>query len=314
MTIEVPPGGGTAIFSRHDRFSHWRIGELQPRIGQALMPLTREFRLSPRLALGAATVGALVVGLVTGMQAYLARAGSADAIPLGLAVQNRTFAGLSWVLVGIGVVAVARRWPVGRDTWKQALPIHLAAAVAAGWSVNLLLHTVLWLLGAERIALVQLPDVILRDTLDHAHLNLLVYAVVAGVVWTMAAPAAAAQCRYASRLTARRRDTLTIVAVDDVDWIEGADDYACLHVGPRRHLTDDRLRALEQTLDPSRFVRVHRSALVNLSRVREVRDGRWGDAVAVLHNGTRVRVSRTRRDVLMAALGGKREPGNPRAL
>jgi two-component system, LytTR family, response regulator len=107
---------------------------------------------------------------------------------------------------------------------------------------------------------------------------------------------------YASRLTARRRDRLTILAVDDVDWIEGADDYACLHVGARRHLTDDRLHALEQMLDPSRFVRVHRSALVNLSRVRQVVDGRWGDAVAVLRDGTRVRVSRTRRGVLMSAL------------
>ena len=275
------------------------------------MPLARDLRLSPRRALGAATAAALVVGLVTGVQAYLARAGSADAIPLGLAVQNRTFAALSWVLVGIGVVAAARRWPVGRKTWKQVLPIHLAAAVAAGCSVNLILHTTLWLLGAYRIALVRLPDVVLRDTLDHVHLNLLVYAVIAGVVWSMAAaPAAADQSRYASRLTARRRDTLTVLAVDDVDWIEGADDYACLHVGQRRHLTDDRLRALEQTLDPSRFVRVHRSALVNLSRVREVKDGRWGDAVAVLHNGTRVRVSRTRREMLMAALGGKQPAGS----
>jgi two-component system LytT family response regulator len=55
-------------------------------------------------------------------------------------------------------------------------------------------------------------------------------------------------------------------------------------------------------LDPTRFVRVHRSALVNLSRVREVTDGRSGDAVAVLRDGTRVRVSRTRRGALMSAL------------
>ena len=206
------------------------------------MPLTRELHLSPRHALGAATVAALVVGLVTGAQAYLARAGSAAAIPFGLAVQNRTFAALSWVLVGIGVVAAARRWPIGRETWKQVVPIHFAAAVAAGCSVNLILHTVLWLLGADQIAFVRLADVILRDTLDHAHLNLLVYAVIVGVVWSMAAvPDADAQGRYASRLTARRRDTLTVVAVDEVDWIEGADDYACLHVGTRRHLTDDRL-------------------------------------------------------------------------
>jgi hypothetical protein len=75
---------------------------------------------------------------------------------------------------------------------------------------------------------------------------------------------------------------------------------------PRRRIVPVDVIFLERTLDPSRFVRVHRSALVNLSRVREVVDGRWGDAVAVLRDGTRVRVSRTRREVLMAALGGKR--------
>ena len=92
---------------------------------------------------------------------------------------------------------------------------------------------------------------------------------------------------------------------------EGADDYACLHVGARRHLTDDRLRDLERMLDPARFVRVHRSALVNLERVREVEEGRWGDAVAVLRDGTRVRVSRTRREALMSALGAKSSPPSP---
>jgi DNA-binding LytR/AlgR family response regulator len=277
------------------------------------MPLARRLHLTSRQTLGAATVAALLVGLLTGAQAYLARAGTDDAVPLGLAVQNRSFAALSWVLVGIAVVAAARRWPIGRDSWTRMVPIHLVAALAAGCAVNFILHTVLWLLGAELFGLGQLPAVILRDTLDHAHLNLLVYAVVAAIVWSIdASTGAAPTSRYAARLMARRRDTLTIVAVDDVDWIEGADDYACLHVGPRQHLTDDRLRALERTLDPSCFVRVHRSALVNLARVREVVDGRWGNAVAVLHNGTRVRVSRTRRDVLMAALDGKRPAGSER--
>jgi two-component system LytT family response regulator len=220
-------------------------------------------------------------------------------------VQNRTIAALCWVLVGTAVVSAARRWPLARDTWTWVLPLHVVGALLAGLTVNLLLHTVLWLLGAGAVAATAFPSVILRDAIDHAHLNALVYAaVLLGVRWidrtaessrTIAPP-------YASRLIARRRDTLTVVAVDDVDWIEGADDYACLHVGARRHLTDERLHALERTLDPSRFVRVHRSALVNLSRVRTVVDGRWGDAVAVLRDGTRVRVSRTRREVLMSAL------------
>jgi LytTr DNA-binding domain len=272
-------------------------------------------RAGSRQILGAAGA-AVIVGCITGLQAYLARVGSADAVPLALAVQNRTLAALAWVLVGAGVVAAARRWPLGVATWGRRLPGHLAGAVAAGLAVNLILHTLLWLFGTEAGPIAALPRVVGRDALDHAHLNALVYFVVlAGEQWVRGrrAPAPAAPpvphpapaatgAPYAARLTARRRDTVTVVAVDDVDWIEGADDYACLHVGARRHLTDDRLRELERTLDPARFVRVHRSALVNLSRVREVVDGRWGDAVAVLRDGTRVRVSRTRREALMSAL------------
>lgn len=272
-------------------------------------------RLNGRQVLAAATVTAIVVGSVTGLQAYLARIGSAHAVPLGYAVQNRTLAALAWVLVGAGVVWAARRWPLGSPRWKRLVPVHAAGALLAGLSVNAILHTLLWLLSVHTVSGSEVPRIIARDAIDHAHLNALVYALVIAVVWRLdrarltvpppSAPAVAATTngsRYAARLTARRRDTLSVVAVDDVDWIEGADDYACLHVGARRHLTDDRLRELERILDPDRFVRVHRSALVNLSRVREVQEGRWGDAVAVLRDGTRVRVSRTRREALMSAL------------
>jgi two-component system LytT family response regulator len=176
------------------------------------------------------------------------------------------------------------------------------------------------------------------DTLENAHLNALVYAaILVGVWWTdtfrarrMAAaevrsssarsevglnggsPPSSASLRtparlapYAARLSVRRHGALIIVPADDVDWVEAADDYACLHVGNRRFLSDDRLHVLEKILDPTRFVRVHRSALVNLGRVREVVDQRWGDAVAVLRDGTRVRVSRTRREALLEALRGR---------
>jgi DNA-binding LytR/AlgR family response regulator len=267
------------------------------------MTFAARLHLNGRQALVGATLAAIVVGVVTGTQAYLARAGSASALPLRLAVENRTFAALSWVLVGTGVVALARRWPLGGEGWKRRLPLHLAAALAAGLLVNLLLHTLLWLLGADAVPAAELPAVILRDALDHAHLNALVYtALILGVRWVDRRTHMAPSSSYVARLTVRRRGILTVIDVNDIDWIEGADDYACLHVGARRHLTDDRLQALERTLDPTRFVRVHRSALVNLSRVREVTDGRSGDAVAVLRDGTRVRVSRTRREAFMSAL------------
>lgn len=85
-----------------------------------------------------------------------------------------------------------------------------------------------------------------------------------------------------------------IVQVADIDWIEADSYYARLHVGAREYLLREPLHLLERRLDPQRFVRVHRSAIVNVRRVREVRYERTGERIIVLSTGARVRVSRNR--------------------
>lgn len=89
-----------------------------------------------------------------------------------------------------------------------------------------------------------------------------------------------------------------MVAVSDVDWIEGASYYSMLHAGSEVHLVRETLQSLEARLGPARFVRVHRSALVQLDRVRELRGGK----VLVLRDGSEVAVSRARRATVRAAL------------
>jgi two-component system LytT family response regulator len=103
------------------------------------------------------------------------------------------------------------------------------------------------------------------------------------------------QARLVRRILVRTRDKTVVVDVDQIDWIEAADYYATLHVGPREHLLRETLNELEQRLDPRRFFRVHRSAIVNLERVREIHPLFRGDGELVLRDGTRVRLSRTRR-------------------
>jgi two-component system, LytTR family, response regulator len=88
-----------------------------------------------------------------------------------------------------------------------------------------------------------------------------------------------------------------VIPVDEVDWIGAEDYYARLYVGAKRHLTRESLASLEAHLDPRRFVRVHRSAIVQLDRVREVRSGSGGDAV-ILRDGTVVPLGRRRRRAL----------------
>jgi two-component system LytT family response regulator len=82
----------------------------------------------------------------------------------------------------------------------------------------------------------------------------------------------------------------------EIDWIEAEDYCSAVHVGARRHVIRESLASLERRLDAERFVRVHRSAIVQLDRVRELRREVTGAATIVLRDGTRLPVSRRRRE------------------
>jgi two-component system, LytTR family, response regulator len=87
-----------------------------------------------------------------------------------------------------------------------------------------------------------------------------------------------------------------VLDAGEIDWIEADDYYAAVHTGGRRHLIRESLASLESRLDGVQFVRAHRSAIVNLERVREVRIDAPGECALVLRDGTRVPVSRRRRE------------------
>ncbi|MEP6619086.1 MAG: LytTR family DNA-binding domain-containing protein [bacterium] len=99
-------------------------------------------------------------------------------------------------------------------------------------------------------------------------------------------------------VTIRGRTSDVVVAVDQIDWIEGADYYTGIHVGTKVHLLRQTMASLEQRLDPRHFYRVHRSAIVNLRRVAEVTQTQKGDPSVVLVTGKRLKVTRARRDHL----------------
>jgi len=85
---------------------------------------------------------------------------------------------------------------------------------------------------------------------------------------------------------------------DEIDWIGADDYYAVLHVGSKHYLLRESLASLGERLPSGRFVRVHRSAIVNCSRVKEIRQG-----AVVLRDGTSLMTSRRRRAAVRAALG-----------
>jgi two-component system, LytTR family, response regulator len=103
---------------------------------------------------------------------------------------------------------------------------------------------------------------------------------------------------YASRLPVRTGGRTVFVDLGAVDWLEAADNYVRLHVRQREYLVRETLAALEAQLDPERFVRIHRSAIVQADRVAEIRPTSHGDAELALRDGTRLSVSRTFRERL----------------
>jgi len=92
-----------------------------------------------------------------------------------------------------------------------------------------------------------------------------------------------------------------VLDADEIDWIEADDYYAAVHARHGRHLIRESLASLEQRLDSSRFLRAHRSAIVNVDRVREMTSDQ-GETLLVLSDGVRIPVSRRRRAQVTRAL------------
>jgi two-component system LytT family response regulator len=97
---------------------------------------------------------------------------------------------------------------------------------------------------------------------------------------------------HAERLLVRHAGRIFFVPVADVAWIQAAGNYVELHAGRERHLLRETMKRLETRLDPARFVRIHRSTLVNLERIRSVSVGPAGEHVVELADGTTLPVGR----------------------
>ena len=114
--------------------------------------------------------------------------------------------------------------------------------------------------------------------------------------------AAAEECRsvdarsgHLERLVLKSNGCITFLDAADVDWIEAAGVYVYLHAGTKSYLYRSSVTQLLQRLDPRRFVRIHRSAAVNTSRIRELRPVSHGDYTLIVNDGTELTLSRAYR-------------------
>jgi two-component system LytT family response regulator len=108
---------------------------------------------------------------------------------------------------------------------------------------------------------------------------------------------------YATRFVVRADGKLTFVRAAEIDWIDASGNYVRLHVQGRTHLIRETMKSIEARLNPDQFVRVHRSAIINIDRVVSLEPYFHGEYVVAMRDGTRLTSSRTHSGRLRALIG-----------
>lgn len=104
------------------------------------------------------------------------------------------------------------------------------------------------------------------------------------------------------RVAVRNNGRVVFVKVDEIDWVEASDNYVCLHVGRETHVIRETMNQLETRLIGTQFLRVHRSAIVNLDRIRELQPWFRGDYRVILRDGTELTLTKNHREKLESRL------------
>jgi DNA-binding LytR/AlgR family response regulator len=108
---------------------------------------------------------------------------------------------------------------------------------------------------------------------------------------------------YLKKMLVKSNGRLVIVQTDEIDWIEAWGDYVRLHCKGKTHIVRQKVSDVEARIDPRQFLRIGRSAIVNIDRIKELEPLNHGDYIISLHDNTQLNLSRNYRDRLTALFG-----------
>jgi two-component system LytT family response regulator len=120
-----------------------------------------------------------------------------------------------------------------------------------------------------------------------------------------------ARPRALDRLIVKSAGRVVFLKADEIDYVEAAANYVCLHVGKESHLLRETMNSFELKLDSEKFLRIHRSIIVNLEKIRALEPCNNGEYIVVLDNGKELSLSRSYRDRLQKFLDRTSPAGNP---
>ena len=188
------------------------------------------------------------------------------------------------------------------------------AVIAIGWlalvglaivgAINLMQAALLTILGSSQG--VPWLEQYASGLAAAGHFGFLWYVLVTLIAYALAVreprPSLGSAHEYANTVEVASGHSRLMLRPEEIEWIEARGDYVRVHARGDSYLKSERMKVLESVLDPLRFARVHRSAIVNLDRVREFHPIRRGDYQLVLESGMRVRLTRSRREAVLARL------------
>ena len=117
-------------------------------------------------------------------------------------------------------------------------------------------------------------------------------------------PSAHSEKKYLTRFMVKSKESITFVSAGDIDWIESAGDYIYIHSDKKKYLIRETLIEVEKKIDPQKFVRIHRSSIVNIERIKGLHPNLHGDFDLILHNDEKLKLSRTYRDHFQRVVAG----------
>lgn len=109
--------------------------------------------------------------------------------------------------------------------------------------------------------------------------------------------------KHLDRIAVKSSGRVVFVKVDEIDWVEAADNYVSLHVGAENHLHRETMASIEGQLPPEKFMRISRSTIVNMDRIKELQPLFHGEYTVILRNGTKLTLSRSYREKLDQLMG-----------
>lgn len=112
-----------------------------------------------------------------------------------------------------------------------------------------------------------------------------------------------AEAKYVERLVIKNGGRVFFLETDEISWVEAEGNYVRLHTDKKSHLLRETIGSLEEQLDPKKFLRVHRSTIVKIDSIQELQPWFHGEYHIILHNGTKLTLSRNYREQLQSVLG-----------